>query len=173
MNEEENAENLRGGINLLQRLLPPIMESPLHIYNDFLLKSSNGKTNAEILLWTFMRLFFKPGFCIGNSKDGKLYDILEFIIWHSGVKYNNTVHDNETQYNHNRLCLMQLMLITFSSALYLTTKESSQYTDFMLMLFCSKYSEEADKMLCSLLNFAFNYQEKSFVISFIYRLIHS
>lgn len=87
-----------------------------------------------------------------------------YVVWHSGAMYAGKVHDNEQQYYGNRLSLVQLALVAFSSLLYLPLKSNENFIDPLLLLFCSQWNSKAKEVLFSLLNFAFNHEEGGFVL---------
>lgn len=79
------------------------------------------------------------------------------------MKYTNKVHDNEYQYYKNRISLIHLMLISFSSLLYTEIKEIDNHFDPLLCLFSSNWNTKSEEIIWSLLNFALFYELSSFV----------
>lgn len=150
-----------GGVHLLSRLLPITFELPEDKRVDFFWSGDNPL--AQTLCSTILNLFFKEDFTVGRSKDSTRLLKLDFCVWHSGVAYTNTVHDKESQYYVNRLAVVKLLLAMFSSLLYTTNESLKSYVDPVMWLFCSAWNERAKETLFSLLNFAFDYENASFV----------
>jgi hypothetical protein len=74
LNEQANSkrlsEDIIGGIHLLNRLLPPIMETS-EISQKFFWSEENAIPRGELLCSTLISLFFKEGFTINNNSEGK------------------------------------------------------------------------------------------------------
>jgi len=78
--------------------------------------------------------------------------------------YKDKIHDDV--HYQNRLSLIQLLLIVFSSPLYKSLKENEKFIDPLLWLFSSQWNKNIKEIFYSLLNFAFNHELGRFV-SFI------
>ena len=146
---------IRGAINLLTRLLPPIIESDYVISYSFFW--SKPKLHGKILCTVINKLLFKEGFAIGSNLEGNVSDSIEYPVWHSGLIYKKAIHDNEAQYYQNRLAIIKLALISFSSILYLSSENTENFMDTILWLFCSQWNLKVKEIVYSLLNFTLCY----------------
>jgi len=67
---EYSAEDILSGIHLLNRLLPPIMESSYEFAYSFFWSKPNLR--GEVLCSILTTLFFKENFTVGKSKEGNV-----------------------------------------------------------------------------------------------------
>jgi len=73
-NNKKPSEDIIGGIHLLNRLLPPIMESSSEISQRFFWSEENATTRGELLCSLLITLFFKEGFTINSNKEGNIIE---------------------------------------------------------------------------------------------------